>query len=170
MNEYLEKLKLLKESEDHIEFKAARHNYPFAGGFSGQKLNVFELLILYALRFDGHLPGAFPQESLERLLADGLVQQTADGYSLGEAYNDILRKTTPFATDDGERDGESKLTERQKIIFGRITDNPSEMAEEMAKALNIGRRTLDREYAALRKLGYIKKSRKDNNSPWLILK
>lgn len=32
MNDNLEGLKLLKESEDHIEFKAARHNYPFAGG------------------------------------------------------------------------------------------------------------------------------------------
>jgi len=32
MSNYLDTLKLLKESEDHVEFKAARHNYPFAGG------------------------------------------------------------------------------------------------------------------------------------------
>ena len=28
----IDNLKQLRESEDHIEFKAARHNYPFAGG------------------------------------------------------------------------------------------------------------------------------------------
>lgn len=31
-NSNIDKLKHLKESEDHVEFKAARHNYPFAGG------------------------------------------------------------------------------------------------------------------------------------------
>ena len=28
----LSKLALLREREDHIEFKEAKHNYPFAGG------------------------------------------------------------------------------------------------------------------------------------------
>ena len=28
----VELLQRLRESEDHVEFKAARHNYPFAGG------------------------------------------------------------------------------------------------------------------------------------------
>ena len=28
----IDNLKQLRESEDHIEFKAARHSYPFAGG------------------------------------------------------------------------------------------------------------------------------------------
>ena len=28
----VEQLQRLRESEDHVEFKAARHNYPFAGG------------------------------------------------------------------------------------------------------------------------------------------
>jgi len=39
-----------------------------------------------------------------------------------------------------------------------------------AKALSLGRRTLDRETAVLRKLGYIRKSDKDNRSPWVVLK
>lgn len=28
----IDELKLLREREDHIEFKEAKHNYPFAGG------------------------------------------------------------------------------------------------------------------------------------------
>ena len=63
-----------------------------------------------------------------------------------------------------------KLTDRQRIILSRIVEDPSELAEEMAKALGIGRRTLDRDTAVLRKLGYIKKSGKDNKSPWMVLK
>lgn len=32
MEECLDKLRDLKESEDRVEFKAARHNYPYNGG------------------------------------------------------------------------------------------------------------------------------------------
>lgn len=28
----IDQLRTMRESEDHVEFKAARHNYPFNGG------------------------------------------------------------------------------------------------------------------------------------------
>ena len=32
VNDYLRRLSLLKESEDHIEFKEAKHNFEYNGG------------------------------------------------------------------------------------------------------------------------------------------
>lgn len=137
---------------------------------SGKKLNIFELLILYTLKFEEALPQNFPQESLDHLLEEGLVLHMNDRYYIGGDYNVISKNMPPFATSNGKSQISSELTTRQRVIYGRITENPNELAEDMAKALNISRRTVDRETAILRKLGYIRKSEKDNKSPWLILK
>lgn len=63
-----------------------------------------------------------------------------------------------------------ELTERQVIVFAQIEHNNYVTIDRMSQALGVTRRTIDRELAILRKLGYIKKESKDNKSPWLVLK
>lgn len=136
----------------------------------GKKLNVFDLMVLYSVRFGGRLPDGYNRGSLERLVDEGLVVECADGYVLGGDYAALCQKMTPFAKEVGKSPGASELTDRQKVVYDRIVAFPAELAEDMAKALSLGRRTLDRETAVLRKLGYIRKSDKDNRSPWVVLK
>ena len=65
---------------------------------------------------------------------------------------------------------ECELTERQFIVFNQIEHNNYVTIDRMSEALKVTTRTIDRELAVLRKLGYIKKESKDNKSPWLVLK
>ena len=63
-----------------------------------------------------------------------------------------------------------ELSERQLLIFSQIEHNNYVTIDRMSQALKVTRRTIDRELAVLRKLGYIVKESKDNKSPWLVLK
>lgn len=63
-----------------------------------------------------------------------------------------------------------ELSERQLLIFSQIEHNNYVTIDRMSQALKVTRRTIDRELAVLRKLGYIVKATKDNKSPWLVLK
>ncbi len=129
----------------------------------GKKLNVFELMILYSVRFGGKLPEDYSTEGLEHLLAEGLVLEVAGGYALGKDYtpSDIKNVVSPVV---------SKLTERQQDIFSKIVNNPLTTIEKLAEALDVSTRTVDRDIEKLKSLGYIRKSGKDNKSPWQILK
>lgn len=63
-----------------------------------------------------------------------------------------------------------ELTERQRLVFFQIEHNNYVTTAKMSEALKVTTRTIDRELAVLRKLGYIVKESKDNKSPWLVLK
>ena len=63
-----------------------------------------------------------------------------------------------------------ELSERQLLIFSQIEHNNYVTIDRMSQALKVTTRTIDRELAVLRKLGYIVKATKDNKSPWLVLK
>ena len=81
---------------------------------------------------------------------------------------------TPYDTSNvGSNVGsptKDKLTERQILVFLQIEHNNYVTTAKMSEALKVTTRTIDRELAVLRKLGYIMKESKDNKSPWLVLK
>lgn len=56
------------------------------------------------------------------------------------------------------------------LVFMQIEHNNYVTTAKMSEALKVTTRTIDRELAVLRKLGYIVKATKDNKSPWLVLK
>lgn len=91
------------------------------------------------------------------------MREVAGGYALGKDYtpSDIKNVVSPVV---------SKLTERQQDIFSKIVGDPLTTIEKMAKALDVSTRTVDRDIEKLKNLGYIRKSGKDNKSPWEILK
>ena len=103
-----------------------------------------------------------------------------------EGYKDELKpkfKSTPtqfqtiiFATSDtqnvGDSDGdvsETKLTERQQKILNLIKESPTITGKQMSETLSVSQRTIERDLAALQKMGVLKREGKDNDGLWIIV-
>lgn len=63
-----------------------------------------------------------------------------------------------------------ELSARQKLILNTIESDHLHTAQSLAKKFVVTARTIQRELSVLRKNGFIKKSGKSNNSPWIVLK
>ncbi len=83
---------------------------------------------------------------------------------LSPSYHRIIHKENVVSLTEDE------LTDRQRLVFLQIEHNNYVTTAKMSEALKVTTRTIDRELAVLRKLGYIVKANKDNKSPWLVLK
>ena len=103
-----------------------------------------------------------------------------------EGYKDELKpvfKSTPtqfqtiiFATSDtqnvGDSDGdvsETKLTDRQQKILNLIKGSPTITGKQMSETLSVSQRTIERDLAALKKMGVLKREGKDNDGMWVII-
>ena len=102
-----------------------------------------------------------------------------------EGYKDELKpvfKYTPtqfqtiiFSTADtsnvGDHDGdmpETKLTERQQKILNLVKESPTITGKQMSEPLSVSQRTIERDLAALQKMGVLKREGKDNDGMWII--
>ena len=102
-----------------------------------------------------------------------------------EGYKDELKpmfKSTPtqfqtiiFASSDtpnvGDHVGdvsEMKLTERQQKILNLIKESPTITGKQMSETLSVSQRTIERDLAALQKIGVLKREGKDNDGTWVI--
>jgi len=75
-----------------------------------------------------------------------------------------------YANPSAKMDGVSKLTDRQVDVLSAIRRNVNMTIDDLAEALRMGRRSVEREIAVLRNAGYVAKSGRDNRSPWVVLK
>ena len=63
---------------------------------------------------------------------------------------------------------ETKLTERQQKILNLIKESPTITGKQMSEILSVNQRTIERDLAALQKIGALKREGKDNNGLWII--
>ena len=64
---------------------------------------------------------------------------------------------------------EKKLTERQQKILNLIKDSPTITGKQMSEILSVSQRTIERDLAALQKIGVLKREGKDNDGLWVMV-
>ena len=94
---------------------------------------------------------------------------------LGGLFFGIDNEGIIFASTDtpnvGDHDGdmsETKLTERQQKILNLIKESPTITGKQMSETLSVSQRTIERDLAALQKMGVLKREGKDNDGKWTI--
>ena len=63
---------------------------------------------------------------------------------------------------------ETKLTERQQKILNLVKESPTIIGKQMSEMLSVSQRTIERDLAALQKMGVLKREGKDNDGMWII--
>lgn len=64
---------------------------------------------------------------------------------------------------------EKKLTERQQKILNLIKESPTITGKQMSEILSVSQRTIERDLAALQKIGALKREGKDNDGLWVMV-
>ena len=64
---------------------------------------------------------------------------------------------------------EIQLSERQKRLLHIVKDAPAITAMRMSETLSVSQRTIERDFAVLKKMEIIKREGKDNDGKWVIL-
>ncbi len=71
----------------------------------------------------------------------------------------------------GDHDGnlsEIKIAERQRNILKLVKRSPTITAKQMSETLSVTSRTIERDLAALQKIGVLRREGKDNDGMWII--
>ena len=76
---------------------------------------------------------------------------------------------TPNVGDNVGDMSETKLTDRQQIILNLIKESPTITGKQMSEILSVSQRTIERDLAALQKIGVLKREGKDNDGVWMVL-
>ena len=72
----------------------------------------------------------------------------------------------------GDYDGyvsETKLTERQQKMLNLIKESPTITGKQMSETLSVSQCTIERDLAALHKIGVLKREGKDNDGVWQLI-
>lgn len=141
------------------------------------KLNVFDLMALYQTMKGENLSNT-DSETLNKLLAQGLLIETEGGYKMPQAYEELTKECRELGENFGGNSDEIQLTERQQVIYNAIKENGEVTATVLARTLSgtstanipLSQRTVEREISFLRKNGFIRKEGKNNKGVWVILK
>ncbi|MDY5767608.1 MAG: HTH domain-containing protein [Alloprevotella sp.] len=64
---------------------------------------------------------------------------------------------------------EKKLTARQQKILNLIKESPTITGKQMSEILSVSQRTIERDLAALQKIGVLKREGKDNDGLWVMV-
>lgn len=70
--------------------------------------------------------------------------------------------------DHDENMSEIKLAERQRNILKLVKGSPTITAKQMSETLSVTSRTIERDLAALQKIGVLRREGKDNDGMWII--
>ena len=70
--------------------------------------------------------------------------------------------------DHDENMSEIKLAERQRNILKLVKRSPTITAKQMSETLSVTSRTIERDLAALQKIGVLRREGKDNDGMWII--
>ena len=137
------------------------------------KLNVFDLLALYKASKKENLR-VVDRETLNKLLQEGLLIDTEDGYKLPKEYDELsVTCREDVGNDVGDVDN-IQLSERQQSIYNLIKENgdvtAKSLSETLSGTMSVTPRTIERDIRFLRDNGFIRKEGKKNKGIWIVLK
>ena len=137
------------------------------------KLNVFDLLALYKASRNENLREV-DKETLYKLLQEGLLIETEDGYRLPKEYDELSVTCREDVGNSVESSNGVQLTERQQSIYNIIKGNgdvtAKSLSETLSGTLSVTPRTVERDIRFLRDNGFIRKEGKKNKGTWVVLK
>ena len=142
---------------------------------AAERLNVFDLMALYKTMMGMQLRDV-DRDTLSKLIDEGLIIVTDDGYRLSQLYDEMTERCADGGNSGGNAGNSSDrpevviLTERQQLIYDTIKSNGRVTAKSLAGTLAGSQRTIEREMDFLKKNGFIRKEGKHNNGIWVTLK
>ena len=182
-NSFLRKLSLLKESEDHIEFKEAKHNFDYNGGShkdpkerrrpKHHKLNVFQLMAIYNVCFGDGLE--VKAATVDELVEDGILLRSKTGkLSMAKEYKKIVAEIGhrgPVNGDvNGDVNGEVKsLKGVLKEIYMIVYSNPGIKTLRVAEIRRKSESTVWKQLNELRKKGIIEYRGSDRSGGYYVV-
>ena len=171
--------------EVHLDIYDDRLTVTSPGGmYNGMLIQDLDIADVSSERRNPILANVMAQLDYMEKRGSGLTRICNETKAL-EGYKDELKpvfKSTPtqfqtiiFASIDtsdvGDNVGdvsEIKLSERQRIILDLIKESPTITGKQMSETLSVSQRTIERDLAALQKIGILKREGKDNDGTWII--
>ena len=178
-NSFLRKLSLLKESEDHIEFKEAKHNFDYNGGShkdpkqqrrpKHHKLNVFQLMAIYNVCFGDGLE--VKAATVDELVEDGILLRSKTGkLSMAKEYKKIVAEIGHRGPVNGDVNGDVKsLKGVLKEIYMIVYSNPGIKTLRVAEIRRKSESTVWKQLNELRKKGIIEYRGSDRSGGYYVV-
>ena len=185
VNHFIHRDYTVMGSEVHLDIYDDRLTITSPGGmYNGMLIQDLDIADVSSERRNPILANVMAQLDYMEKRGSGLTRICNETKAL-EGYKDELKpmfKSTPtqfqtiiFASSDtpnvGDHDGEmseTKLTERQQKILDLIKESPTITGKQMSETLSVSQRTIERDLAALQKMGVLKREGKDNDGIWII--
>ena len=185
VNHFIHRDYTVMGSEVHLDIYDDRLTITSPGGmYNGMLIQDLDIADVSSERRNPILANVMAQLDYMEKRGSGLTRICNETKAL-EGYKDELKpmfKSTPtqfqtiiFASSDtpnvGDHDGdvsETKLTERQQKILNLIKESPTITGKQMSETLSVSQRTIERDLAALQKMGVLKREGKDNDGIWII--
>jgi len=187
VNHFIHRDYTVMGGEVHLDIYDDRLTITSPGGmYNGMLIQNLDIANVSSERRNPILANTMAQLDYMEKRGSGLARICNETKAL-EGYKDELKpkfKSTPtqfqtiiFASSDtsnvGDYDGdmsETKLTERQQKILNLVKESPTITGKQMSKMLLVSQRTIERDLAALQKMGVLKREGKDNDGIWIIKK
>ena len=175
----MRKLSLLKESEDHIEFKEAKHNFDYNGGShkdpkeqrrpKHHKLNVFQLMAIYNVCFGDGLE--VKAATVDELVEDGILLRSKTGkLSMAKEYKKIVAEIGHRGPVNGDVNGDVKsLKGVLKEIYMIVYSNPGIKTLRVAEIRRKSESTVWKQLNELRKKGIIEYRGSDRSGGYYVV-
>ena len=185
VNHFIHRDYTVMGSEVHLDIYDDRLTVTSPGGmYNGMLIQDLDIVDVSSERRNPILANVMAQLDYMEKRGSGLTRICNETKAL-DGYRDELKpvfKSTPtqfqtiiFATSDtqnvGDSDGdvsETKLTDRQQKILNLIKGSPTITGKQMSETLSVSQRTIERDLAALKKMGVLKREGKDNDGKWTI--
>ncbi len=145
---------------------------------ANNKLNVFDLLSLFRAS-QGDSQRYTDEVTLRKLIDEGLLISTQDGYKLSDRYYEIVKNTTVDVTGQDsdtvnvQLSNAIELTERQRIIYNSIKEsvqlNVQLNTTNLSNKLSIGFKTMQRELKVIETLGLIVRVGSKKTGHWELI-
>ena len=185
VNHFIHRDYTVMGGEVHLDIYDDRLTVTSPGGmYNGMLIQDLDIADVSSERRNPILANVMAQLDYMEKRGSGLTRICNETKAL-EGYKDELKpvfKSTPtqFQTiicasidtsDVGDNVGdvsEIKLSERQRIILDLIKESPTITGKQMSETLSVSQRTIERDLAALQKIGILKREGKDNDGTWII--
>lgn len=168
--------------EVHIDIYDDRLAVTSPGGmYNGMLIQDLSIADVSSERRNPILANVMAQLNYMEKRGSGLMRICNETKAL-DGYRDELKpdfKSTPTqfqtiiyasvtASDVGDV-SETILTERQQVIVNLISQSPTITAKQMSETMSVSKRTIERDLAALKKMGALKRMGGDNFGEWIVL-
>lgn len=187
VNHFIHRDYTVMGGEIHLDIYDDRLTVTSPGGlYNGMLIQDLDIADVSSERRNPILANVMAQLDYMEKRGSGLTRICNETKAL-DGYRDELKpvfKSTPtqfqtiiFASSDtpnvGDNVGdmsETKLSERQQKILNLIKESPTITGRQMSEILSVSQRTIERDLAALQKIGVLKREGKDNDGIWIIKK